>query len=283
MSDALASDGNELARLRAENARLRSENARLNRDLNEQKRLLWGAPEAVTLKQIEDFKERRGVWAYLARRGKELADRFREPDGTLPRFESVIAMLEHSVATAAEMNLYHNPDLGDEEKAALRGAYTDQLRFLEALNTLPEVRKQQILEVTEKRLMHSPSYQIEATVLACYDELTEVRYDDQAQPMKVGRIGPLQEPQFNSMTMDEAQRLIAGRLPDRTLKAIENMVTRGRKAIGEARSLRGGVKRTRADAKSSAFYFAYHQARSRLRSESGDAVSRVHRLLAQLK
>jgi hypothetical protein len=276
-------DANEIARLRAENARLRSENARLNDDLNAHKRLLWSQPEIVTKNAIEDFKERRCVWTHLARRATELAGRFRKSSGTLPRFESMTAMLWHSVSTAADLNLSHNPEVADAEKETLRQAYADQHLFLDALNNLAEPVKRRILEAVEKEASHPLSREVDAAILACYDELMEVRYDEQSKPIKAGRIAPLEEPEFNSVTMAEAQRAIADRLPGRTPKAIENIVTRGRNAISEARATGSDGKRTRADAKATAFYFAYHHARSQLRQESGDALFRVRRLLSRFK
>lgn len=154
----VASNGNavkleneEPARLRAENTRLRSENDRLYNELNEDRQLLWSRPEAASAKEFEDFKERQSVWAYLARRAKDFADRFRASPGILTRFESMTAALRHSVSTAAEMNLYHNPNITDAEKEALWEAYTEQLRFVEAINNLTEPLKRRVLEVVKKK------------------------------------------------------------------------------------------------------------------------------------
>jgi hypothetical protein len=279
-NDAPVSKADEIVRLRAEVDRLRSENARLKRDLDDYARLLWAASETPNSHEVENFKERRAVWAHAAERADELGRQFREPGGTLPRFDAVIMMLEHAVTTALEMNLHYNPDLSEAAKEPLRQAHQDQLRFLEALNALPEVRKLQILEAMTEASLGNPLHQTEAAVLACYDELIGVRYDSEAQPAKVGLIAPLCEPQFNSISMDEAQRIIADRLRGRTPKAIENVVTRGRKALREARLAQVSAKRSRADAKAFAFYLAYHQARAQLRLDSGDAVSRIRRLLA---
>jgi hypothetical protein len=85
-------ESEELARLRGENARLRSQINRLHGALNEHKRLLWSRPEAAFAKEIEDFKERQSIWAYLARRAKELADLFRKSAGALPKFENMTAI-----------------------------------------------------------------------------------------------------------------------------------------------------------------------------------------------
>lgn len=262
--DAVKLQDDELTRIRVENARLSSENARLRRELNEQKRLLWDRSETASAKEIEDFKERRSVWAYLARRGMELVTCFRKSAGTLPRFESMTAMLRHSVSTAAEMNLLNNPDIADAEKEALQQAYADQLRFIQAVSNLKEPVKRRILEGVEKEESHLPPYEIEAAVLVCYEELTERRKD--------GR-----------MDMAEAQQVIAARLHDRTPKAIEAMITRARNTMKAIRAGCIGEEFSRTDGNAIAGYVAYHRARLQLRQESGDVLTRIRRLLSRFK
>jgi hypothetical protein len=282
-SGAVKIKGDELARIRAENARLRSENARLHHELNEQKRLVWDRPQTASAKEIEDFKERQSVWAYLARRAIELTRGFRKAPGTLPRFESMTRMLRHSVSTAAEMNLYHNPQTTDAEKEALQQAYAEQLRFVEAMNHLAEPLKRRILEVVENASSRVASHEIEAAVLACYDELTEADIDNGQQLLAAGTVGPIERRKIRRMSMEEAQQAIADRLPGRSSKAIEGMVTRSRKTIAAVRaSLRGG-ELSLADDNAIASYFAYHQARFQLHKESGDALARVRRVLSRFK
>ena len=277
-------DGNELARLRAENARLRSENARLKRELSEQKRLLWSCPETASAKEIEDFKERQSIWAYLARRAKELADRFRKSAGTLPRFESMMTMLRHSVSTAAEMNLYHNPEIADAEKEALQQVYAEQRRFVEAIDNLAEPLKSRVLEVIKKEACRLPPYEIEAAVLACYEELTEADFDSGQQLLAAGTIAPIERRKTRTMTTEAAQQAIATHLPaGRTTRAIENMARRARNRIAEARAAVSEGRCSRADDNAIAGYFAYHHARSQLRQESGDTLARIRRLLSRFK
>jgi hypothetical protein len=278
----------EVARLRVENERLRSENERLNCELNEHKRLLWDRPETTSANEIEDFKERRSVWAYLARRTMELANCFRKSAGTLPRFESMTAMLRHSVSTAAEMNLYNNPDIADTEKEALRQAYADQLHFIEAIDNLVEPKKRSVLEEVKKEASCSPSYEIEAAVLACYEELTDIMQDNGQQLIREGKIAPVQRHKVKLMSTSEAHgviadRFIANRLKGRTDRAIENMARRARNRIAEARAAVSEGRCPRADDNAIAGFFAYHQARSQLRRETGDALTRVRRLLSRFK
>jgi hypothetical protein len=281
--DAVKLQGDELARTRVENARLSSEIARLRRELNQHKRLLWDRPETMSAKEIEDFKERRSVWAYLARRAMGLATCFRKSAGTLPKFESMTAMLRHSVSTAAEINLYNNPDIADSEKEALRQAYADQLRFIEAIDNLVEPKKRSVLEEFEKEGSRSSSHQIEAAVLVCYEELTAIVHDNGQQLIREGKIAPVQRHKVKLMSMSDAHRIIVGRLKGRTERAIENMARRARNRIAEVRAAVSEGRCPRADDNAIAGFFAYHQARSQLRRETGDALTRVRRLLSRFK
>jgi hypothetical protein len=263
-NDAVKPGDDELARLRVENARLRAENARLDRELGEHKRLLWSRSETVTANEIEDFKERQSVWTFMARRAIELTAQFSKSPGTLPKIESMTAMLRHSVSTAAEMNLYHNPDITDAEKEALQEAYAEQLRFVEAMSHLAEPLKQRILEVAEKVVSRFPPHEIEAVVLACYEELTDRQ-------------------QHERMGMETAQQAIAASLRGRTKKAVEAMVTRARNSIKAVQTYMSGEEHSALDDHAIAGYGAYHRARRQLWRESGDTLTRIHRLLSRLK